>query len=98
MTILDRIAAVVGDEIILDSEVDRLMAVGFNPRHPGETERQHRDRVLEELITDLVRERQLRRTAGLPPDPKEVDAGSRGGGACAEERGESFDSVLRGRM
>jgi hypothetical protein len=93
--VLDRIAAVVGDDIILESEVDRIVTVGLVPYRPGETARVHRDRILDELITDLLRERQLRRTAGLPPDPAEVEARLRSlEERVRKENGESFDAVL----
>jgi len=72
--LVDRIAAVVGDEIVLESEVRKLVAVRFLEHKPGETDAAYRDRVLEERIVDLLRERQLRRTSGFEPKPEEVEA------------------------
>jgi hypothetical protein len=72
--LVDRIAAVVGDEIVLDSEVQKLVAVRFLEHKPGESDAAYRDRVLEERIVDLLRERQLRRTSGFDPKPEEVEA------------------------
>lgn len=71
--ILDRIVAVVGDEIILESEVERFSGSRIIPKKPDETLAQYRDRVLSELITDLLRERELRSTGGFEPDPREVE-------------------------
>src|ERR1019366_5982193 len=59
--LVDRIAAVVGDEIVPESEVQKLVAVRFLEHKPGETDAEYRDRVLDERIVDLLRERQLRR-------------------------------------
>src|SRR5512141_1757633 len=72
--LVDRIAAVVGDEIVLESEVRKLVAVRFLEHKPGETDAAYRDRVLDERIVDLLRERQLRRTSGFEPKPEEVEA------------------------
>ncbi|MGZ5426610.1 MAG: hypothetical protein ACXWE1_05330, partial [Thermoanaerobaculia bacterium] len=48
--LVDRIAAVVGDEIVLESEVQKLVAVRFLEHKPGETDAAYRDRVLDERI------------------------------------------------
>ncbi|MFI5119393.1 MAG: hypothetical protein ACHQM4_03225 [Thermoanaerobaculia bacterium] len=72
--LVDRIAAVVGDEIVLESEVKKLVAVRFLEHKAGESDAAYRDRVLEERIVDLLRERQLRRTSGFEPKPEEVEA------------------------
>ncbi len=71
--LVDRIAAVVGDDIILESEVRKLVAVGFLERIPGEINAAYRDRVLDGRIVDLLRERQLRRSSGFDPKPEEVE-------------------------
>lgn len=92
---LDRIAALVGDEIVLESEVERLVEVQLLPRAPGESAAAYRDRVLEERIGELLREAQLRRTAGVDPDPREVDDRLNALIARVElDRGISFDEVL----
>ncbi len=72
--LLDRIAAVVGDEIVLESEVTKLVALQYVAPRPGESAKAYRDRVLDERITDLLRERELRKTGGLEPDRVEVEA------------------------
>jgi len=94
-TVLDRIAAVVGEDIILQSEIDRLAAVGFISRRAGETDADYRFRVLEERVTDLLREQQLRRIGGLEPDAAEVDARFEELVRQIEkQRGEPFEAVL----
>jgi hypothetical protein len=93
--VVDRIAAVVGDEIVLESEVGKLVAIGILTRIPGETAAQYRDRVLNDRIVDLLRERQLRLTAGLEPDKAEVDARIAALAVRIEkERGVPFDAFL----
>ncbi len=72
--LVDRIAAVVGDEIVLESEIRKLVAVGFLERNPGESGAAYRDRVLDQRIVDVLRERQLRRSSGFDPKPEEVEA------------------------
>jgi hypothetical protein len=94
--LLDRIAAVVGDEVVLESEVRRLVEVEVVPRRPGEVDTAYRDRVLNDRIDEILRETQLRRTAGVEPDPRDVDTRYRELVARVEkERGESFDEVLK---
>jgi hypothetical protein len=72
--LLDRIAAVVGDDLVLESEVRKLVAVGYLERKTGEPEAAYRDRVLEQRIVDLLREKQLRRSSGFDPKPEDVEA------------------------
>ena len=71
---MDRIAAVVGDDIILDSEIRKLAAVGYLERKAGESDAAYRDRTLDQRIVDLLREKQLRRSSGFDPKPEEVEA------------------------
>jgi hypothetical protein len=95
--LLDRIAAVVGDEIILASEVGKLVAIRYLRPAADESDVAYRDRVLDELVTDALRERELRKTGGLDPDPVEVDRRVK---ALAErverERQTPFDDLLKG--
>ena len=72
--LVDRIAAVVGDEIILEGEIRKLVAVGYLERKAGELDTAYRDRVLDQRIVDLLREKQLRRSSGFDPKPEEVEA------------------------
>ena len=72
--LVDRIAAVVGDDLILESEVRKLVAVRYLERKSGEPDSSYRDRVLDQRIVDLLREKQLRRSSGFDPKPEEVEA------------------------
>ena len=44
--VLDRIAAVVGDDVILESEIRKLAGVDYLPREAGESDAAYRDRIL----------------------------------------------------
>jgi hypothetical protein len=72
--LVDRIAAVVGDDLILEGEVRKLVDVRYLERKPGESDVSYRDRVLDQRIVDLLREKQLRRSSGFDPKPEEVEA------------------------
>lgn len=72
--VLDRIAAVVGDEVVLEGEVSRLAAIGFLPRKPDESELAWRDRLLDLRVVEILREKELRLLTGLEPDPLEVES------------------------
>ena len=93
--VLDRIAAVVGDDVLLESDVERYAAIGLVERRADETDGAYRDRVLFERVEGLVRERELRKTAGFSPDVRDVESRY---AALAErvsrERGIPFDQVL----
>ncbi|HEV8268790.1 MAG TPA: hypothetical protein VGR00_11165 [Thermoanaerobaculia bacterium] len=92
--VLDRIAAVVGDEIILESEIDRIVAIGLTPGKDAESAAAYKDRVLEERIVDVLREKELRLT-GLEADPREVETRYTSlAERVAKQRGVSFDKVL----
>jgi hypothetical protein len=92
---LDRIAAVVGDDVVLESEVSRLVEVEVLPRLAGEAEAAYRDRVLDDRVDELLREQQLRRTGGVEPDPRDVEARYRELVARVEaQKGGSFADVL----
>jgi hypothetical protein len=92
---LDRIAAVVGDEVVLESEISRLAAIGFLPRREGEAELSYRDRLLDLRVVELLREKELRLLTGLEPGAWEVDR-KLGEIAARYEAGtgEPFDRVL----
>lgn len=72
--VIDRIAVVVGDEIVLESELERLVALELVPRISGESDAAYRDRVLSGRVDELVWERKLHSTGGVDPDPREVEA------------------------
>ncbi len=65
--VLDRIAAVVGGEIILESDLNRFMAARILPQEENETPAAYRDRVLEVLIIEILKDKELRSTGGLEP-------------------------------
>lgn len=96
--VLDRIAAVVGDDILLESDVERYVAAEVLPRREGEGDEAYRERVLRERIVSLVRERELRKTAGLEPDPRDVAFRLEQLAARVEkESGLPFDAFLERR-
>jgi hypothetical protein len=92
--VLDRIATVVGDEIVLESEIGRLVALELVPRLPGESDATYRDRVLNGRIDELVWERKLHSTGGVDPDPREVEARIQELAARLKAAGEDLDSRL----
>lgn len=92
---LDRIAAVVGDEVVLEGEISRLEAIGFLRRREGESELAYRDRLLDLRVVELLREKELRLLTGLEPDPAEVNAKLDALAARYEAgTGEPFDRAL----
>lgn len=93
--VIDRIAAVVGDDVVLESDVNRLVALRYLTPVPDESVSAYRDRILDELVTDALRERELRKAGGLDPDPAEVEARIAALAARVEaERGQSFETFL----
>lgn len=92
---LDRIAAVVGEEVVLEGEVSRLAAIGFLARREGEAELAYRDRLLDLRVVELLREKELRLLTGLEPAADEVNARLDELAARYEAgAGEPFDRVL----
>ncbi|MBK9967333.1 MAG: hypothetical protein IPP07_21640 [Holophagales bacterium] len=92
---LDRIAAVVGEEVVLEGEISRLAAIGFLPRREGEAELAYRDRLLDLRVVELLREKELRLLTGLEPDAGEVNAKLDEVAVRYEAgAGEPFDRVL----
>ncbi len=93
--VLDRIAAVVGDDVILESEIRKLVGVEYVPRRPGEDDGAYRDRVLDVRVVEVLRDRQLRKTGGIEPRKEDVDARVAAVEARVEkERGEPLDAIL----
>jgi hypothetical protein len=93
--VLDRIAAVVGDDLILESELRKLAGVGYLPREAGESDAAYRDRVLSARVVEVLRERQLRKTGGIEPKREEVEARVAALEArVVAERGETLDAIL----
>lgn len=93
--VLDRIAAVVGDDVILESEIRKLAGVDYLPRAEGETEDAYRSRILAARVVEVLRDQQLRKTGGIEPKREEVDARVAALEArVVKERGESLDAIL----
>lgn len=93
--VLDRIAAVVGEDVILESEIRKLSGVGYLPRAGGESDAAYRDRVLSARVVEVLRERQLRKTGGIEPKKEEVDARvAELEARVVRERGEPLDVIL----
>lgn len=93
--VLDRIAAVVGDDVVLESEIRKLTGIGAIPRGAGESEADYRERVLSARVVDVLREQQLRKTGGIEPRREEVEARVAALEARVEkERGEPLDAIL----
>lgn len=93
--VLDRIAAVVGDDLILESELRKLAGVGYLPREAGESDAAYRDRVLSVRVVEVLRDRQLRRTGGIEPKRAEVEARVADlEDRVVKERGEPLDAIL----
>jgi hypothetical protein len=93
--VLDRIAAVVGDDILLESDVDRYAALGVVEGRAGEDHTAYRERILNERVVELLRERELRKTAGFTPDARDVEARYRAvADRVSKERGIPFTDVL----
>jgi peptidyl-prolyl cis-trans isomerase SurA len=51
----DRVLAVVDEDPVLASDVERVLKLGLQPRNPGETDEQYRKRVLDSLIEERLR-------------------------------------------
>lgn len=93
--VLDRIAAVVGDDLILESEIRKLAGVGYLPREADEPDAAYRDRVLSVRVVEVLRDRQLRKTGGIEPKREEVEARVAALEArVVKERGEALDAIL----
>jgi parvulin-like peptidyl-prolyl isomerase len=51
----DRVLAVVDEDPVLGSDVDRVIKLGLQPPNPGENDDQHRKRVLNSLVEERLR-------------------------------------------
>src|SRR5258708_1527579 len=51
----DRVLAVVDEDPVLASDVDRVIKLGLQPPNPGESDDQHRKRVLNSLVEERLR-------------------------------------------
>lgn len=69
----DRIVAVVNEDAILESEIDRAILLGFQQRREGENERAFRRRVLDSLIEDRLRLHEIDRFGFMQVAVEEID-------------------------
>lgn len=69
----DRIVAVVDEDPILVSDLDRAIALGYSPRRPGEAEGAFRHRALSELIDDRLRFHEIDRFGFEPVPAADID-------------------------
>lgn len=61
LTLVDRVIAVVDEDPILWSDLERAIALGLAPRRPGEDEATLHRRVLDELIDQRLRQHEIDR-------------------------------------
>lgn len=69
----DRIVAVVNEDAILESEIDRAIVLGLQPPREGESERDFRRRVLNSLIEDRLRLHEIDRFGFMQVAVEDVD-------------------------
>lgn len=69
----DRIVAVVNEDPILDSEIDRAIILGLQQPREGENERAFRRRVLDSLIEDRLRLHEIDRFGFMQVAVEDVD-------------------------
>lgn len=68
----DRIVALVDEDPILESEIDRAIALGLQQPNPGESESDFRRRVLDALVSDRLRLHQIDRFGFVQVPVEEV--------------------------
>lgn len=91
---MDRIEVVVEDDVLLQSDIDRLVAVRYLPPAPGESDASYRERTREARIVDLLRERELLRTGAPEPEARALE----GRLAELEARAASEGTTLASRL
>lgn len=69
----DRIVAVVNEDPILESEIDRAIVLGLQQQREGENERAFRRRVLDSLIEDRLRLHEIDRFGFVQVAVEDVD-------------------------
>lgn len=72
--IIDRIAAVVEQDVITLSEIDQLVILRFVERTPGESQDAYRRRVLEMMIAQALRFKDVQRFGGMEVSRDAVEA------------------------
>lgn len=72
--VIDRIAAVVEQDVITLSEIDQLVKLRFFERNTGESEDAYRRRVLETMIAQALRFKDVQRFGGVEVSKDAVEA------------------------
>lgn len=72
--LLDRVVAMVDEEAILLSDLERVIALGLVPPRDGETDAALRRRVLDGLVDGRLRLREVERYGAPPVDPAVLEA------------------------
>lgn len=72
--VIDRIAAVVEQDVITLSEIDQLVLLRFIDRSTGESEDSYRRRVLETMIAQALRFKDVQRFGGMDVSRDAVEA------------------------
>lgn len=72
--IIDRIAAIVDDQVITTSEIDQLAAIRFLPHLEGESQSDYRTRLLHDVIDQMLRYRDVERFGVEPVSSGAIDA------------------------
>src|SRR5438128_2587963 len=68
--VVDRVAAVIDRQVITVSEITQMAGIRFVPRKPGQNDNDYRHDILETLIAQALRLRDVERF-GAPDVPKD---------------------------
>jgi len=71
---VDRIAAVIDEQVLTVTEVGQLAEMRFNPRTAGETDDEYRRAILESLIAQALRLRDVKRFGAPDVTAESIDA------------------------
>src|SRR5687767_14699010 len=71
---VDRIAAVIDEQVLTVTEVGQLAEMRFNPRTAGETDDEYRRAILESLIAQALRLRDVERFGAPDVTAESIDA------------------------
>jgi len=92
--VIDRIAAIVDDQVITTSEIEQLAEIRFIPRLDNEPDDDYRTRILDDLIDQTLRYRDVQRFGNEPVSDAAVDARIEQIASRFPSRDE-FDAALR---
>jgi len=71
--IIDRIAAIVNDEVITTSEIDQHIIIRLIPRAAGENDDQYGERILSEMIAYRLRYSDVERFGAVEVSPEDLE-------------------------